>query len=129
MAQSVQVVTEVENPEGSVLVQAVAHVDRQDDSHPLAGFYVRRRYHGDQFMIAAPEEFSPVWMRFVNDPPKEWRDKLGARLKKLQREETVDELKVDPNAPFSMTDLQEQNRRSAAMNYATGKVKSARVPR
>jgi hypothetical protein len=133
---AVTVVTQIENPEGTVLVQAVAHADRMDDAHPIAGFYVRRRYHGDTFLIARPEDFSPIWMRFVNDPPKEWKDKLGARLKTMRMDEdiSVDGLvveKEDPNRQFSMSELQaQQPRQSGKISYKGGRpILNQRAPR
>ena len=134
MAQSVQAVTEIEKP-GTVLVQAVASADRMDDAHPIAGFFVRRRYHGDTFMIASPEEFSPKWMRFVEEPPKEWKEKLSKRLKFLRMDDlSVDELvveKEDPNRQFSMSELQgQQAHQSGKLTYSGGRpVLNQRAPR
>ena len=79
MAGAIQVVTEIENPNAHVAVKAIAPIDRQDDARPVAGFYVRRRYHGDEFMIEKAEEFSPTWMRFVDTPPDEWIAAIKSR--------------------------------------------------
>lgn len=80
MAASVQVQTEIEKP-GFVMVCAIAHGERMNDGRPVAGFFVRRRYEGDRFMLADPSEFSPVWMRFEDPIPKEWEAPLKKRLK------------------------------------------------
>lgn len=119
-----QVQTETEKP-GVVLVEAVALAERMNDGRPSAGFFVRRRYHGDRFYLAKPAEFSPRWMRFVNEPPKEWVEKL----EKIIKDQTIEDLMVappvdprNPERPFSMGELQDRARQSHEMNYSTGKV-------
>jgi hypothetical protein len=78
--QTLQVMTEIEKP-GIVTVQAFSEVgfERQNAA---VGFFVRRRRHGDQFKLANWKEFSPRWMKFVDEPPKEWREKIEAKFGK-----------------------------------------------
>lgn len=120
MAGAVQVITETENPRGFVLVEAQAHESRMGDGRPIAGFYVQRRYHGQRFRIEKPEEFSPNWMRFVEDPPKEWVEKLKKITKVSDVKELMWEPPFDPNAPFPMS--QAGTREMGVMNYANGRV-------
>lgn len=75
-----KVQVETERP-GIVQVRAKAAPGREMDSKPVAGFFVRRRFEGDVFMIAEWHEFSPRWMEFV-DPdkvPKDWIEKIESR--------------------------------------------------
>jgi hypothetical protein len=125
MAGSVQVITEIEKPDGRVLVEAIASKERDGDARPIAGFFVRRRYHGDRFRIASPQEFSATWMRFVEEPPKDWQDKIKKFTKVDDIADLMYQPPVDPNKPFSMSELQERDRHSMTMNYSNGKV----VPR
>lgn len=121
MAGTVQVITENENPRGFVRVQAVAEDSKLGDGRPVAGYYYQRRYHGQTFLIERPEDFSPRWMRFVDEPPEDW----VAKIKKITRVSDVKELMrapTDPNAPFAMSQLQERDRQSATMNYSNGRV-------
>lgn len=126
MAGTVQVVTQNENPNGRVLVVAVAEESKLGDGRPIAGFYYQRRYHGQQFRIEKPQEFSPRWMRFVEEPPADWADKLKAydldtkKFAKLDAKEFV----ADPNEIFAMS--QAQGRENGVMNYANGRVTARR---
>lgn len=81
--QTLQVVTEIEKP-GTVLVEAYAPEGEFLRQNQAVGFFVRRRYHGDQFMIARWEEFSPRWMKFVGEVKQEWVEKIEAREKLYQ---------------------------------------------
>lgn len=78
--QTLQVMTEIEKP-GTVMVQAFSEkgFTRQNEA---IGFFVRRRRHGDKFMIADWKEFSPRWMKFVDSPPAEWAEKIEAKYGK-----------------------------------------------
>lgn len=73
-----KVQVETERP-GIVTVRAKAAPGREMDSRPIAGFYVRRRYEGDEFKISTWQEFSPRWMEFVDTPPQDWLDNIKAR--------------------------------------------------
>lgn len=78
--QTLQVMTEIEKP-GIVEVMAYSEkgFTRQNEA---IGFFVRRRRHGDKFMLADWKEFSPRWMKFTSEPPKEWREKIEAKFGK-----------------------------------------------
>lgn len=71
-AAQVVVQTERDRSQTDVLVRAIADQSRMNDGRPVAGFYVRRRYHGDTFYIQKAEEFSARWMEFVGEPPAKW---------------------------------------------------------
>lgn len=68
-----QVETVVDDPAGMIMVEAVVTEGREHDSRPLSGyFFGSRRFAGDRFLISKPEQFSQVWMRFVDPPPASW---------------------------------------------------------
>jgi hypothetical protein len=70
---AVQVETVTEDPNGQIMVEAIATEGRENDARPLSGyFYGSRRFAGDRFLISKPEHFSSAWMRFVDRPPAEW---------------------------------------------------------
>jgi hypothetical protein len=119
MAIAAQVITETEKP-GTVLVRAFANQDRMGDARPIAGFFVRRRYHGDTFLLARPEEFSPTWMRFVNDPPAEWADQLK-KVAKAHKVDLEDFTKPAETEMFAMSQVSDRDR-GAQMNYSNGRV-------
>lgn len=72
--QSAQVVVETERAATvhDVLVRALASTGKLNDGKPVAGFLLRRRYHGDVFALQHPKEFTPNWMEFVESPPESW---------------------------------------------------------
>lgn len=109
MAASVQVVTETEKP-GLVMVRAVATGERAKDGRPVAGFFVRRRYDGDRFMIAKPEEFSANWMRFEDQPPKEWvsiiKKRTGVDAEDLMYQPPPDPVRANPFPQQSLLHMQ-----------------------
>jgi hypothetical protein len=113
---------------GVVMVQAIATVERQNDGRPLAGFFVRRRYQGETFMIAEAKEFSPRWMRFVDEPPKEWHEDLkkilGGDIEDFMAE-SEEPRRRTPEQPFSMTEVSQRARTNQDIDYATGKIKRA----
>lgn len=69
--------------DGIILVEAVADEARMGDGRPVAGWFVRRRYHGERFLLEKPEEFSARWMRFVDVPPKDWVEALTQTRKRI----------------------------------------------
>jgi hypothetical protein len=74
---AVQVETITEDPQGQIMVEAVAPEGRENDARPLCGyFFGSRRFAGDRFLISKPDQFSTLWMRFVDRPPEEWHDVL-----------------------------------------------------
>lgn len=118
-----QVFVETEKP-GTVMVRAVASADKQDDARPVAGFFVRRRYHGDTFMLADWKEFSPRWMQFMGDVPTEWLDSIKAKFGEFPDHED-DEPQVQAPQMFSMG--QAAKPQTATINYSNGKVKRSKV--
>lgn len=78
-AGKVNVETDVQERGGIVMVQAVAPQNRINDSRPIAGAYLKRRYHDEKFLIRSPEQFSITWMRFVDEPPASWVEFLTKR--------------------------------------------------
>lgn len=72
--QSAQVIVETERAAtaNDVYVRALASTGKLNDGKPVAGFLLRRRYHGDIFALQHPQEFSPNWMEFVDMPPDNW---------------------------------------------------------
>jgi len=123
--QTLQVMTEVEKP-GTVEVVAFSELGftRQNQA---VGFFVRRRRHGDRFKLADWREFSPRWMKFVDEPPEDWRKNIEAKFGKdsvtvtggsqtgFDRiEETVEQLSMSQAG---------KPRESGQFNFSTGKVK------
>lgn len=131
MGVSAQVQTVTEKP-GLVRVVAFASRDRKDDAKPIAGFFVRRRYAGSDFLLAKPEEFSPRWMRFVEAPPKEWIEPVMKICESQFKQGLIDKMTVDDltkvpaydeelmgqggSAQVSMSQLADQQRRSFQMD-------------
>jgi hypothetical protein len=124
--------TEIEKP-GVVLVQAFAPPTKAEDAKPVCGFFVRRRFHGQQFLLAKPEEFSANWMQFAETPPKEWIEKLRA-LGRIEAKadiseymvpsglSTKDQLIKEQTETFSVGELMLREKQSQTMNYSTGRV-------
>jgi hypothetical protein len=92
----VQVIDELTPAEArsGVRVRAKTAKGHEDDARPIGGFYIKRRYAGDEFIITKPEQFSQVWMEFVDEPPAEWvtamklNDDRKAELMVKQQEPT-----------------------------------------
>ncbi len=119
---------ETERP-GKVLVRAKAAPGKDGDGRPIGGFYVRRRYAGDEFRINDWQEFSPRWMEFVDEPPKDWIEKIegreGMRMD-LMAEAEVSNAK-SPDQRFaemllSMSQVANGGGERGTINFATGKV-------
>lgn len=123
--------TETERP-GVVAVRAKAPNGRENDARPVCGFYVRRRYAGQEFMIAKWQDFSPRWMEFV-DPtsvPEDWFEKIELREKQRDKvaAEAVIENAMTPmqrlvHEVFSMRDAATGGDEAGTLNFATGQVK------
>ncbi len=80
MASVLKVQLETDRP-GLVPVRAKPAPGHELDGRPIGGFYIRRRWAGEQFAINDWREFSPRWMEFVDETavPKDWWDKLKIR--------------------------------------------------
>lgn len=122
-----QVQTETDRP-GKVLVQAKPAPGREMDARPIGGFYIRRRYAGDQFRINDWTEFSPRWMEFIEEPPAEWKEKILAREGdiRLMAEKAAEENVLTPvdlmkREMFSMASMM-RPQVEQTLNQATGKV-------
>jgi hypothetical protein len=139
MAGVVQVQTEVENPNGRIAVKAVAPAERMDDGRPVAGFYVRRRYHGDEFMIEKAADFSPKWMRFVDTPPEDWVTTIKSRYPHFDADEAMvedepltakqraDARRKEMQRPLSMSQVADAER--TAKEMVNGRVRDKPQPR
>lgn len=104
------------------------------DANKPAGFFVRRRYHGDRFKINDWKEFSPKWMRFVDTPPEGWIEQINAR--EGQRQSSLEAATVEQNKtplqriaeavrePSEVVSLAEYGKPADAgtINQATGRV-------
>ncbi len=121
---------EVERP-GVVKVRARPPSGRENDSRPVCGFYVRRRYADDEFMIGSWADFSPRWMEFVNveDVPADWLDKIEAREK--ERERVAADAMIENNLTptqkmaaqlMSMAQVANGGGEIGEINHSTGKV-------
>lgn len=121
----VQVETE---RDGIVRVRALAAPGREMDAKPVAGFFVRRRFEGDEFMLANWHEFSPRWMQFVDKPPQDWLDKINAREQNNLQVQTRSEAE-NAKTPeqriaetmFSMASVMKDSD-AGTINMASGKV-------
>lgn len=125
MATVLRAQVETERP-GTVKVRAKAAPGHELDARPIGGFYVRRRYEGDVFYIAKPEDFSPRWMEFVDQPPKDWLEKIGIREE--QREAFMvraaeENAKTPDAAMFSMAEA--GRAKPVEIDYRNGTVKGA----
>lgn len=128
MAQVLRATTETERP-GKILVRAKAAPGRENDAKPVAGFFVRRRYAGDEFRINDWNEFSPRWMEFVDEPPKDWLKKIGLREEDREQfmAKAMEENKLTPQElmqrqVFSMA--QAAQPKLVELDYANGGTKS-----
>ncbi len=115
--------TMTEREDGIVEVEAIASAEAIGDGKPVAGFYVRRRFHRERFLIAKPEDFSPTWMRFVDVPPGDWEGKIrsnewvGAKGKEVKRPLTAEEIQEHMAVPeLTPLEIQKQRARARANN-------------
>lgn len=121
-----KVQVETERP-GIVKVRAKAAPGREGDARPIAGFFVRRRYEGDEFMIADWKEFSPRWMEFVDTPPDGWVEKIKARegdVDVMARKAEAENAKTPEQriAAQMLSMANVLNQEMGSINQATGKV-------
>lgn len=121
-----QLQVETDRP-GLVKVRAKAAAGREMDSRPLAGFYIRRRYEGDTFAINDWREFSPRWMEFIEEPPKEWLDAIEKRegVREIVMAEAAANGVVEPARPsqFAMSQSNPVPRSSNEFDYGKGRPK------
>lgn len=119
MANSVEVRTVIDLP-GEVTVMAIAHKDRLLDAKPIAGHYLRRRYHGDRFQIQNADQFSPTWMRLVDEPPSDWLPTIKKKVEssidpEIRAMELYDLMAAD-NADQYLTPRQLAEKKARAMS-------------
>ncbi len=90
----VDVITELPSKSGEtrVRVRALAAKGHELDARPIGGFFVVRRYAGDEFYLTDWRQFSKAWMEFVDEPPQEWLDAM------MINEEQVAELMAKQEA-------------------------------
>jgi hypothetical protein len=115
---------------GGVRVRALAAKGHETDARPIAGFYVRRRYAGDEFEIPNWQTFSSNWMEFIEEPPKEWREKIEEREKKVIEIAAAEANKTQVNPAealmFAMSQMMRQQAKTAGdFDASSGKFKSA----
>lgn len=80
---------------GTVRVRAIPPSGREGDAKPCCGYFDgRRRYAGQEFMLASWDEYSARWMEFVEPEkvPKEWKEKIESRAK--DREEFAEQARA-----------------------------------
>lgn len=131
MAASARVEVQTEVDGGKVRVRAIAPNGRINDARPVAGFFIRRRYHGEEFLIASWDQFYPSWMEFVDQPPEEWKSKI--QKAKDARDHSLEQIKAHDQImrermqqTVSMGELLHQP--GSQMDTATGQVrKNARA--
>jgi hypothetical protein len=127
---SLQVQVETERP-GIVTVRAKPAPGREFDAKPIGGFYVRRRYAGDEFKIAKWQDFSPRWMEFVKpeEVPTDWIEAIKAREGAIEvfAQEAAEQDSLSPEERrkqelMSMADLARGGDKQT-INQATGAVR------
>jgi hypothetical protein len=112
-----------------VRVRCLAAKGHEGDARPISGFYVRRRYEGDEFMIPNWEMFSSNWMEFAEEPPADWREKIEARdQRKLEIAAKAAEKHEQPRAEdlmFAMSQMlaRQIGRNPNEFDHASGKFK------
>lgn len=116
-----QVVVETERAYSStdVLVRAVAQPGRLMDGRPVAGFLVRRRYHGEKFFIQSAKEFSANWMEFIDQPPKEWLPVIKSKYPDFESREHDDPSGDAKPHEMSLADLSAKMS-SSDFDYSNG---------
>lgn len=127
MATVLRAQVETEKP-GTVRVRAKAAPGHELDARPIGGFYVRRRFAGDEFKIAKPEDFSPRWMEFVDQPPKEWLDKISIREEErgqFMAQSVEENFKPPAEREFSMAEVGRS--KPVQIDYRNGTVKKDEI--
>ena len=119
---------ETERP-GIVTVRAKSAPGREMDARPIAGFFVRRRYEGEQFKISDWREFSPRWMEFIDTPPSDWLDNIkvteGCRedfIAKAELENARSPRERMAEQVFSMLSMM-KDREEKVLEHSTGRIK------
>lgn len=105
LAAQVKVETERASSNNDVLVRAIAQPGRMNDGRPLAGFLLRRRYHGETFYIQNASEFSAKWMEFVDEPPEGWLPVIRTRYPEFTLDSRFEEAKLDRNEAMNRGEL------------------------
>lgn len=130
IAAQIDVLTELPSPGGvRVRVRAKAAKGHETDARPVGGFFVVRRYEGDEFYLTDWRQFSRNWMEFVEPPPKEWIDAMKlaedqkAELmakKEIEQKRSPEELLV-----FALSQaMRQQGRAPADFDYSSGQFKT-----
>ncbi len=88
--------------QNGVRVRALAAKGHETDARPVGGFFIRRRYAGEEFVIPRWELFSPNWMEFVEEPPAKWKEMIELRAQ--QKLDLEAKAAAEPPAP-SANDL------------------------
>jgi hypothetical protein len=122
-AATVQVMTERPRTGNDVLVRAVANESQMSDGKPMAGFFIRRRYHGDTFYIRKASEFSARWMEFIDTPPDAWLASIKNRYPDWQNvsrfEQEAETLAREPKTMAEVGNLSKID--SGAFDYSNGR--------
>lgn len=121
-AATVQVMTERPPSQSDVMVRAVAGAGQINDGKPVAGFFMRRRYHGDTFFIQNADEFSTRWMEFVDAPPESWVANIKKREKDWENRSSFEERKAETaREPKTMAEVNNLAKiDSGAFDYSNG---------
>lgn len=125
----VRVIDDIAVPKG-VRVRCLAAKGHEGDARPISGFYIRRRYEGDEFLIPSWEMFSSNWMEFVDEPPAEWLEKLEERdQRKIEVAAKAAEQREPPSAEDLMFAMSQMVARSIGRNpnefdHSSGKFKA-----
>lgn len=132
MTQVLRVETVIEQP-GVCTVEAFKPAAMMDREGQMVGFFVRSRHVGDRFQIAKWEDFSPRWMKFVDQIPEGWEEKIKERekLRGQIAELSMAEARATPNdkllqvaheaAGVALSQVH-QSQDGGTMNFATGKI-------
>lgn len=105
----VNVIDELPVKGTAVRVRAKAAKGHEEDARPIGGFFVRRRYAGDEFYINDWKQFSANWMEFVDEPPQAWLDamKVDAERKAdlMAQQQQAEQKAADDKLVFAMSQL------------------------
>lgn len=130
ISAQVEVIDDLPVPKGTgARVRVIAAKGREGDARPIGGFYLRRRYEGEEFVIPSWEMFSSNWMEFVGEPPADWIEKIEAREQKklefAQAEAAKPKTTGAENLMFAMSEMMARavGRTPGEFDYATGKFK------
>lgn len=129
----VQVIDELSPQEArnGVRVRAKAAKGHEGDARPVGGFFIKRRYEGDEFVITKPEQFSSVWMEFVDEPPKAWLNAMKvneenkARLMAKAREDQANNAAESFMFAMSQVLARSQGRSPNDFDHSSGQFKQA----